>query len=1046
MFKFLVNISNIHKIQMYINSILFQKKSKKNNLSKPNLQKTASFEVEPKINMLSLGSYNYCSLVQNQVSFGSVNSFIQNFILFFKNNSKNNKELIYELSDTQFQKLLFEVKIKLKELGINPIINKKNILLIKKFYSDEKLCNNKNVKRKIEKIISNIRTVEQVKIVNKYLSDEELYNNPYVNRNLILIMNYTKTTEQAKIADLYFSNKSLYDNKNIALWIGSIISDIKTPEQFKIANKYLSSEKFYDNKYDTLGGGNIICSTKSKEQAQARLVIMDKYLSDERLYDNKNFKSLIINIIGNTNNIELANARINLIDKYLSDEKLYGNKIFEDNIGKIILKGRTPAILKGNVNLIDKYLSDEKLYKNKLINKNIGIMLNNNNSPEETLENLKILDFYINGGDILHKNLIQSAIEHKNLLKSAHSDITDDVIKEVFARLELRKVLHLIGLNNIEAAFPLTFDNFMDFVKGIANLKLSPYNEELILQKFNPLFSEKYKNLANEISLLKTNLSTMLSESSIKQIQGLNAQKKILESKINILKNDKLVDKDEVKKLQKQFKIISNKIQQIYFSNPECKELIEEIDIKTKVLRNLVIENRKLNPYEVVTKMNVLSVLEKFSTEEEMTKFINLIKLSTTENDKLWNEAINKKIFEKLDIDYNEQLSKKLDLVNCPYLSKMFMSCNDFWDNLRILVNIIKQNLNLSMEQAIDKMSQNIKTKQLFEELGIDYEKWTKIDKNSYKKLNISVDLEAVKRKAIENLEEDLNDDLFRLIPKEITEDIFKRLKKKLGVTFEKSQKSNWGGDGFNTGTRSYYRLYKDRNPITFEDMNSILSEIKNSINSNDFWTIKNKDSKIETARSTLYTHLIKMRINEVENALNFKEGENIQIEVRKTNMYDIKKALGLGNDAQCCTGLGKNSNEWTAPTYIMNKCIGAIELTDKGKFVGNTMIYLAYVDDKLSLILDNIELKTKYQNNDKIRDAFLDYAKKLCEEIGKPDIPIFAGPNRHKLNMDIYPKTKHEMQLIGNSGDQEVYLDYDAERHIFGKDKVTEIEMYKLR
>ena len=71
--------------------------------------------------------------------------------------------------------------------------------------------------------------------------------------------------------------------------------------------------------------------------------------------------------------------------------------------------------------------------------------------------------------------------------------------------------------------------------------------------------------------------------------------------------------------------------------------------------------------------------------------------------------------------------------------------------------------------------------------------------------------------------------------------------------------------------------------------MNSILSEIKNSINSNDFWTIKNKDSKIETARSTLYTHLIKMRINEVENALNFKEGENIQIEVRKTNMYDIK-------------------------------------------------------------------------------------------------------------------------------------------------------------
>ena len=162
--------------------------------------------------------------------------------------------------------------------------------------------------------------------------------------------------------------------------------------------------------------------------------------------------------------------------------------------------------------------------------------------------------------------------------------------------------------------------------------------------------------------------------------------------------------------------------------------------------------------------------------------------------------------------------------------------------------------------------------------------------------------------------------------------------------------------------------------------------------------------------------------------------------------MKHIKKALGLGNDAQCCTALGRNFNEWSAPTYIMNKCIGEIELTDKGSFVGNTMIYLAYVDGKPALVLDNIELKTKYQNNDKIRDTFVDYAKKLCAEIGQPDLPIFAGPNRHKLNMDIYDKSTHTMEIIGSSGEQEVYVDYDAGKHTVGKGEKAKIEMYRLR
>jgi len=80
------------------------------------------------------------------------------------------------------------------------------------------------------------------------------------------------------------------------------------------------------------------------------------------------------------------------------------------------------------------------------------------------------------------------------------------------------------------------------------------------------------------------------------------------------------------------------------------------------------------------------------------------------------------------------------------------------------------------------------------------------------------------------------------------------------------------------------------------------------------------------------------------------------------------------------------------------------------------------------------------------IQHTFLEYAKKLCAEIGQPDLPIYAGPNRHKLEMSVYPKTKHKIQIVGNTGKQPIYIDYDASRHIVNGTEIAEIEMYKLR
>ena len=162
--------------------------------------------------------------------------------------------------------------------------------------------------------------------------------------------------------------------------------------------------------------------------------------------------------------------------------------------------------------------------------------------------------------------------------------------------------------------------------------------------------------------------------------------------------------------------------------------------------------------------------------------------------------------------------------------------------------------------------------------------------------------------------------------------------------------------------------------------------------------------------------------------------------------MNDISHSLFLGNHGACCTAVGGGDNQYSAPTYIKNKMVSAIEVVDGDNFVGNTMCYIAQVDGKPSLILDNIELKADYHNNDVIRDAMIEYAKKLCAEIGQPDMPIYAGPYRHKLRMEVFEFSKHQMQIVGNTGNDDIYLDFITRGREVTGDEVDDVELYKIR
>ena len=163
---------------------------------------------------------------------------------------------------------------------------------------------------------------------------------------------------------------------------------------------------------------------------------------------------------------------------------------------------------------------------------------------------------------------------------------------------------------------------------------------------------------------------------------------------------------------------------------------------------------------------------------------------------------------------------------------------------------------------------------------------------------------------------------------------------------------------------------------------------------------------------------------------------------VKKVDMNNIKYSLFLGNQACCCTAVGRGSRSSSAPTYIMNKFVQAIELVVDGSSVGNTMCYLANVNDKhyhpsnglpgisvhlneqLSLVLDNMEVLKPYNENPKYLEGFISYAKKLAKDIGAEGIPIYAG-HRNSFDMREFPKVHlNNLYILGASGYQSLSLD----------------------
>lgn len=460
----------------------------------------------------------------------------------------------------------------------------------------------------------------------------------------------------------------------------------------------------------------------------------------------------------------------------------------------------------------------------------------------------------------------------------------------------------------------------------------------------------------------------------------------------------------QITNLKKQFHIIDNK-----------DNLIKDINNLTDKNKNLVKESITDYPHKI-----------------ELAKFFYIMQDSHDILETVLNKYNKKSNINELqnilnDIvrtDANGKVCKQVDFRNNKYLSKMFTSSEDFKSPYNQLLTILNQSPNKTVREVLLELPQNKATKVQFEKSGINFDRWTKFDPKS--KLQKNITDEDKQKDIINNLEEILTSPIFGILSKDKQAKLFEEISTK-GY---KLNAQNSLHSLYSDINNQALKLCKDNQQISAKELPELINIISEFMKKDSFWQSPDKNPNATMARKTFESWILKIKqkmllLQEKPNT------NNIQLTVQQVDMNNVSHSLFLGNDASCCAAIGTGMKQAIAPNYIKNKMISGMEVLVNDKPVGNTMCYIAEVENKPALVLDNIELKKDYIKesiNNKIRDLMFDYAKNFTKELGNPDMPIYVGQNRNKLNLKNYPKENKEMKIIGSSGEDRIYIDTIAQ------------------
>lgn len=469
----------------------------------------------------------------------------------------------------------------------------------------------------------------------------------------------------------------------------------------------------------------------------------------------------------------------------------------------------------------------------------------------------------------------------------------------------------------------------------------------------------------------------------------------------------------------------------------EKEDLIREIN-------EFTVKNKNLVANSIKDYRDKIALVQVFNMMKDNFNRLNWFLKNCNLKTKGSNHQIKKLLNHLLAVDNDGNVCKRFNFGKNELLHNMCVADEDFKENFKKLLYVLNAQPKKSVSEAFNDMVANLNTKAQFEKFGINYDKWVAHNPDIKVQKNIMLDGQNIKKNVIQNLEVDFNSDTLSSLPQKEVEDLLNAMKQK-GFTQNGVEIPIFDEDGIFSGTNFEPRLFKDNKPIQFEDLPELFKIVSNHIKSSAFWVNKNPDKKIESAKNTFKNHVLQMRLDEMRSASQSIKEMQMQMTVRKVDMNDIEHSLFLGNHSSCCTAVGSGCNQWTAPEYILFKMMSAIEVLDGKNPIGNTMCYIADIDGKPSLILDNIELKQKYQYSDDIMDAISECAQKIAKDICKPDMPIFAGPNRHKMNMNKYELQTKYFRVLGDTEGNNVYLDFDTDAHAIDGTEIFESALYRI-
>ena len=135
--------------------------------------------------------------------------------------------------------------------------NKKDAVL-KKFFSNPKLCANKEIAEQVA-LILNARCIDQgFEIAKTFLSDPNLYQNEWLDKNISSLVQFFDFEERGVLVEKFLSNPDLYNNGGLQENILDIIDSIAPQKQLgtqwynviekaKYVDFFLSNSKLYTN-------------------------------------------------------------------------------------------------------------------------------------------------------------------------------------------------------------------------------------------------------------------------------------------------------------------------------------------------------------------------------------------------------------------------------------------------------------------------------------------------------------------------------------------------------------------------------------------------------------------------------------------------------------------------------------------------------------------------------------------------------------------------------------------------------------------------------